>query len=75
MATKIQTHGKYYKMFPMTFYCGFCECIFDCNSINDIAIRTFLDEVFAYTNCPECEATVKNHIGSIEPEIEVDNYE
>ena len=75
MAKTIQSHGKYYKMFPMTFYCGFCECVFECESINDVDIYQLLSEVFAMTNCPECENTVKNHIGSIEHEIEVKDYE
>lgn len=75
MAKIVRNHGKYHDMFPMTFYCKFCECIFDCNSINDVDIYTFLNEVFAATNCPECENTVKNTIDFIKPEIEVDNYE
>ena len=75
MAKKIHSHGKYYSMFPMMFYCEFCECVFECESINDVDIYQFLSEVFATTNCPECEATVKNAIDELKPEIEVNNYE
>lgn len=75
MAKIVQSHGKYHHMFPMTFYCNFCECIFDCESISDVEIYAFQSEVFAGTRCPECEEFVKNAIGSVEPEIEVNDYE
>lgn len=75
MAKIVQNHGKYHHMFPMTFYCDFCECVFDCESIDDVDIYAFLGEVFAMTNCPECESTVKNAIDEIKHEIEVKDYE
>ena len=70
MAKIVQTHGKYHKMFPMTFHCELCECIFDCDYISDVGIYLSLSEVFARTRCPECEAWVRNSIGLIELEIE-----
>lgn len=75
MAKIVQNHGKYHDIFPMTFYCNFCECVFDCESINDVEIYVFQSEVFARTDCPECEGSVKNNIDSIKPEIEVNDYE
>lgn len=75
MAKTVRIHGKYHDMFPMTFHCELCECIFDCEYISDVEIYVFLSEVFARTRCPECEAWVGNNIGSIEHEIEANDYE
>ena len=70
MSKIVQTHGKYHDMFPMMFHCELCECVFKCESISDVSIYAFCDEIFADTNCPECEAIIRNSLGSI---IEVNN--
>lgn len=75
MAKIVQNHGKYHHMFPMTFHCGFCDCVYNCEFISDVKIYEFKSEVFAHTKCPECEGSVENCIDSIEPEIEVKDYE
>lgn len=75
MAKIVRSHGKYHSMFPMTFYCKFCGCVFDCEYISDADIYEFYSEVFAQALCPECEKFVKNNIGLTEPEIEVNEHE
>lgn len=75
MAKTIQSHGKYNSMFPMTFHCKFCECVFDCEYVSDADIYEFYSEVFAQTRCPECEKFVKNNIGLTEPKNEVKDNE
>ena len=73
MAKIVQNHGKYHHMFPMTFYCNFCECVFDCESISDVNICTITGNVFAQTRCPECEEYVTKAIDEII--FEVKDYE